>query len=182
MRDSSNRSLGPGELQRTLELSLVVLSDRLINTGFLAESKPMLQRSIRVPSFSALAGTVLILISAAAQDFRALALLLWPIPTPHSIQDLARVWTSMPELRIDQRTPYACRSTIRRAGCEEMIPACSPLMKIFSRFARRISSRDSSLSGRELTMIRWLQTFAASSSLATRRVREVRSMPATTTI
>src|SRR5213083_1678633 len=128
--DSLNRSLGPGELQRTLELFLVVLNDRLINTGFLAESKPMLQRSIRVPSFSALAGTVLILISAAAQDFRASALLLWPIPTPHSIQDLARVWTSMPELRIDQRTPYACRSTIRRAGCEEMIPACSPLMKI----------------------------------------------------
>src|SRR5437879_2150282 len=59
--DSLNRSLGPGELQRTRAHFLVALKDRLINMGFLAESKPILRRSIQVTSSSALAGTVLIL-------------------------------------------------------------------------------------------------------------------------
>src|SRR2546425_9456451 len=114
--ESLNRSLGSSELQRTRALFLVVPNDRLINTGFLAESKPTLQRSIRVISSSALAGTALILISAAAQDFRASALLLWPIPMPPLIRDREKAWKSMPEFRIGQRMPCARHWTIPRAG------------------------------------------------------------------
>src|SRR3989442_10586052 len=114
--DSLNRSLGPGELPRTQARFLVVLNDRLINTGFLVESKPTLQRSIRVTSSSALAGTALILISGAAQDFRASALLRWLNPVPRLIRDPERAWKSMPGFRISQPAPGARPSTIPRAG------------------------------------------------------------------
>src|SRR3989442_6126290 len=114
--ESLNRSLGSSELQRTRALFLVVPNDRLINTGFLAESKPTLQRSIRVISSSALAGTALILISGAAQDFRASALLRWLNPVPRLIRDPERAWKSMPGFRISQPAPGARPSTIPRAG------------------------------------------------------------------
>src|SRR5437588_12303907 len=114
--DSLNRSLGPGERQPKPALFLVVLNDRLINTDFLAESKPMLQRSIQVPFFSALAGTALILILAAAQDFRASVRRRWLIPMLRLIRDREGVLTSMPGFRINQRTPGARPSTIPRAG------------------------------------------------------------------
>src|SRR5439155_14223862 len=74
---SLNKSLGPGELQRTRAHFLVDLKDRLINTGFLVASKPILRRSIQVTFSSALAGIALILISAAAHDFRASVRLRW---------------------------------------------------------------------------------------------------------
>src|SRR5436305_14815716 len=114
--DSLNRNLGPGGRPRTPALFLVGLNDRLINTGFLPESKPMLQRSIRVTFFSARAGTALILILAAAQDFRASVRLRWLISMPRLIRDREGVLTSTPGFPINQRTPGARHWTIPRAG------------------------------------------------------------------